>query len=125
MFSIGRLAAEAGIAASAVRYYEREGVLRKPDRIGPSRVYGRADLERVNAVVAARELGFTIRELRALAGGIDTADRQALRLAVSRKVDNLDGKIRRLTAARDTLAPLMGCACASPATCTWTANHPL
>lgn len=64
---IGEVAAEAGVSVQTVRFYERSGILPEPPR-SPSgyRSYGQDDLQRVRFVRRAKELGFTLSEVREL-----------------------------------------------------------
>ncbi|NNE39560.1 MAG: MerR family transcriptional regulator [Marinicaulis sp.] len=64
--SIGELAKRAGVRPSAIRYYEAEGIMPAPSRVSGRRIYANADAERLMKIVAARHLGFSIGDLRAL-----------------------------------------------------------
>jgi MerR family copper efflux transcriptional regulator len=64
---IGALAAEAGVSVQAVRYYERRGLLPAPDRtLSGYRDYHRSDVLRLSFVRRAKDLGFTLSEIRDL-----------------------------------------------------------
>ncbi len=66
--TIGTAARRAGVNIETIRYYEREGVVPKPARAANGRrVYGEAEIGRLAFVRRARELGFTLGEVRALA----------------------------------------------------------
>ena len=65
---IGAAARRAGVNIETIRYYEREGVVPKPARAANGRrIYGEAEISRLAFVRRARELGFTLGEIRALA----------------------------------------------------------
>ena len=65
--SIGEVADRAGLNPSAIRYYERIGLLPAPVRsAGRYRVYDTADVRRLAFIRRARELGFTLDEIRTL-----------------------------------------------------------
>ena len=66
--TIGELSARAGVTTEAIRYYEREGVIPPAERGGAGRYrrYGAADAERLQFVRRARELGFSLNEVRGL-----------------------------------------------------------
>ncbi|MDE2580207.1 MAG: helix-turn-helix domain-containing protein [Rhodospirillales bacterium] len=67
MIPIGALAARTRCNIETIRFYEKIGVLPKPARTeGGHRVYGRAHVERLTFIRRARELGFTLDEVRAL-----------------------------------------------------------
>lgn len=63
---IGDVAQRAGVAATTIRYYEREGVLPEPARQSGQRVYGPEVLELLGTVKMAQELGFTLEEIKIL-----------------------------------------------------------
>jgi DNA-binding transcriptional MerR regulator len=64
--SIGELARRAGVSASALRYYERLGLLKKPPRAGGKRVYDPDALTRIGWIRLGVDAGLTLRELRGL-----------------------------------------------------------
>ncbi|MGD9967560.1 MAG: helix-turn-helix domain-containing protein [Hyphomonadaceae bacterium] len=67
VFTIGRLSALTGVNAETVRYYERIGLMARPPRsAGNRRLYNEAARERLSFVRRARELGFSIGDIRAL-----------------------------------------------------------
>ena len=64
---IGELARRTGCSVETIRYYERVGVLPRPPRsAGRYRLYDSGDVRRLAFVRRARELGFTLDEVRAL-----------------------------------------------------------
>jgi DNA-binding transcriptional MerR regulator len=109
---IGELAAFTGTTPEAIRYYERVGVLPHPARQGAGRYrrYGAPDVERLNFVRRARELGFSLDEVRDLLGLTDQPDRPCA------EVDELarahlvavNEKIGQLTALRSELERVIG-----------------
>lgn len=107
--TIGELAARTGCTPEAIRYYEREGVVPRPARAGSGRYrqYGDADVERLAFLRRARELGFSLAEVRALltfsdgdpgrsCGEVDALARAHL--------TQVDAKLGQLSALRDALA---------------------
>ena len=97
---VSEFARRAGVAASAVRWYETSGVLPHPDRAGNGyRTYGEADLARLRLVVALRSLGLVPAEAGRLAGlclehgAIDAGLAPVLaeqRRVIARRRDDLD-----------------------------------
>ena len=73
---IGELSRRTGCNIETIRYYERIGLLPAPPRRGRYRSYGGEDVARLGFVRRARELGFTLDEVRALLG-LATAGGQA------------------------------------------------
>jgi MerR family mercuric resistance operon transcriptional regulator len=84
MISIGALAKRSGVQAETIRYYEAEGLMRRPERTASGyRVYGTSDVERLSFIRRARDLGFKLDAVRRLLGLAD------------RKVNNCD-EVREL-----------------------------
>lgn len=70
--SIGELARLAGCKLETVRYYERVGLMKAPPRTkGGHRLYGADAAGRLTFIRRARELGFTIEDIRSLLGLVD------------------------------------------------------
>lgn len=65
---IGELSRRTGCNIETIRYYERIGLIPAPPRKGRYRSYGGDDVARLSFVRRARELGFTLDEVRALLG---------------------------------------------------------
>jgi MerR family transcriptional regulator, mercuric resistance operon regulatory protein len=65
---IGELSRRTGCNIETIRYYERIGLMPPPPRRGRYRCYGGGDVDRLGFVRRARELGFTLDEVRALLG---------------------------------------------------------
>ncbi len=74
-FPIGTLSAQSGVNIETIRYYERVGLLAKPERsAGGYRLYRPADRDRLRFVRRARDLGFSLGEVRRL---LDLADQRS------------------------------------------------
>ncbi len=74
--TIGMLAKRTGCKVETIRYYEKIGVLAAPGRSsGGQRRYRPGDLKRLNFVRRARELGFTLADVRGLLSFADDRDR--------------------------------------------------
>src|SRR5271155_1608623 len=64
---IGELAGSAKVNVQTIRFYEREGLLRRPSRNASGyRCYEQRDLEQVTFIRRSQELGFTLAEIRQL-----------------------------------------------------------
>lgn len=71
--TIGALAKRTGVNIETIRFYEKAGVLAPPPRTpGGHRVYGLDHLKRLSFVRRSREMGFTLDEVRALLGLVDS-----------------------------------------------------
>lgn len=69
---IGELASETGVNIETIRYYERVGILPPPARaVNNYRMYSNAHRRRLRFVRRARDLGFTLEEVRTLLSMID------------------------------------------------------
>lgn len=106
MKSIGELAREAGMAPSALRYYDRIGLLPADGKSGGKRRYGPQARRRLEVIRSCREAGFTLAEIRGLVHGRD--DFQAF---ARRKRAALDERIRELERTRDLLDEAVACGC--------------
>lgn len=87
---IGELSRRTGCKIETIRYYERVGLLPKPIRLGRYRSYRTDDVNRLGFVRRARELGFTLDEVRALlrlAAGGQASCKEARSLAASHLKD--------------------------------------
>ncbi len=105
-----QLAEAAGVRRPTLRYYERRGLLPRPDRSAAGyRSYGPDAVRIVRFVKRAQELGFTLSEVEVLlelaAGGPDPCD-EAQAVATA-KIADLDSKITHLTAMRAALQRLV------------------
>ena len=107
--SIGALAARTGCKAETVRYYERIGILPHPQRTaGGQRRYRLDHLMRLNFIRRARELGFTLDEVRALLRLVNEGDHSCVEVeAVARgHLDSVRARIANLKAMEAVLADM-------------------
>lgn len=108
-FKIGQLAAAAGVGRDTIRYYERNGLLPAPDRTAAGyRLYGDVDLDRLNFIRSAQELGFTLEQARQLLTLTvsDTATAAAVLEITLAKINEAEGRLERLSQIRDILRDL-------------------
>ncbi len=69
MMKIGELAKKAGVNIQTIRFYEREQILREPQRTASGyRAYSDADFQRVVFIKVCQNIGFTLNEIRQLSG---------------------------------------------------------
>ncbi|HVJ81936.1 MAG TPA: heavy metal-responsive transcriptional regulator [Planctomycetia bacterium] len=107
--TIGRVAKAAGIGVETVRFYEREGLLEPPARKESGyRLYQADAVARLRFIRRAKELGFTLKEIRELfALRLDrSATRRDVRQRAAAKVTEIEGKIRDLERMKKTLSDL-------------------
>src|SRR5262245_52778326 len=96
--SIGQVAQRCGLAPSAIRYYEKAGLLPKPIRVSQRRRYTADVIGRVRLVQVAREAGFTIAETRTLISGFSATTPPAIRwrTLAERKLVEIETQMKRL-----------------------------
>ncbi len=74
-YAIGEMSRQTGVNIETIRYYERIGVLPRPDRTeGGNRQYNHDQLKRLFFVKRCRGLGFSLDEIRALLEMVDRRD---------------------------------------------------
>ena len=116
LLTIGQVSARSGVAPSALRYYEQQGLLEATRTAGGARRYHRSVLRRLAFVRAAQNVGLTLPEIRAalatLPDGRTPSARDWARLSESWR-DRLDERIRALEQLRDGLSSCIGCGCLS------------
>jgi MerR family transcriptional regulator, redox-sensitive transcriptional activator SoxR len=117
--SIGEVARRAGIATSQIRYYERIGLLPKPERLSGQRRYDPDILGRLGFIGVAQSAGFKLREIKELIGGIDGGDGLAerMRSLSLRKLDEIQALLERTEAMKGWLEVAKQCGCATPNEC--------
>jgi MerR family redox-sensitive transcriptional activator SoxR len=116
LLAIGEVSARSGMAASALRYYEEQGLISSTRTAGGARRYPRSVLRRLAVVRAARNVGLSLPEIRSALetlppGRPPTADDWA-RLSQGWR-DRLDEQIAALSKLRDGLSSCIGCGCLS------------
>ena len=111
--SIGQVANEAGIATSAIRFYERERLLPAPFRRNGRRVYGRSILTRLDLIDLAKRAGFTVAEIRRLLHGFkgNTPPGVRWRKLAESKIVELDERIREAQRMKAVLVRVTDCEC--------------
>ena len=118
--TIGDVAARTGLAPSAIRYYQDEGLVTPDRNESGHRRYARSDIRRLSFVMISQGLGFSISEIReALADLPDNRTPNKGDWArISRRFGRvLDARIERMQALRARLDGCIGCGCLSLKTC--------
>ena len=109
--SIGALAKATGTKVETVRWYEQVGLLPAPTRTsGNYRAYDAAHLGRLSFIRRARDLGFSLDQIRALLDIAGQQDRscEAVDVIAREHLDEVDRKIADLQALRRELDALIG-----------------
>ena len=116
---IGELARNAGLRASAIRYYEKLGILSSPDRKGNQRRYAVDALNRLLLIRFAGEMGFTLAEIKIFLSGLrnDVPVGPRWRKLAHRKIQQVDASIKRSRQLKSLLEHLLLCRCPSLPVC--------
>ena len=114
--TIGELAARSGVAPSALRFYEAQGLVAAQRTSGNQRRYERAVLRRIALIQAGRAAGVPLERIRAaletLPSRRSPTRRDWERFSRGWR-DDLDRRIATLQALRDRLTTCIGCGCLS------------
>jgi Hg(II)-responsive transcriptional regulator len=106
----GEVAARAGVNVQTLRYYERRGLLKEPER-RPSgyREYQPDAVQLIRFIKRAQELGFTLSEIEELLRlrSDQSASCSEVRAAAQAKIDDIDQKVRSLRAMKRALGVLV------------------
>jgi MerR family redox-sensitive transcriptional activator SoxR len=116
LLTIGQVSARAGVARSALRYYEQQGLISAARTPGGARRFPRSVLRRLAFVRAAQNVGLSLGEIRAALATLP-AERPPTaadwaRLSTGWR-DRLDEQIAALVQLRDGLSSCIGCGCLS------------
>jgi MerR family transcriptional regulator, redox-sensitive transcriptional activator SoxR len=112
-FSIGELASRTGVRASAIRYYERRGLMPEPERVAGRRRYGEGAVRRLRTIAAAKAAGLSLADARDLLAASD-AGRPAhewLRALAERRLPEAERQVLAARARRDWLLAARRCRC--------------
>ncbi|WP_280448692.1 MerR family transcriptional regulator [Nocardia brasiliensis] len=123
----GELAAAAGVNVQTLRYYERRGLLGRPDRsLGGHRRYPERTLAILRIIKAAQRLGFSLDEVAQLLGSAPRRVREAgLPVRTAGKLAEVDAKLAELTEVRDTLRAMLAAGCDDLFVCSESPSCPL
>jgi MerR family transcriptional regulator, redox-sensitive transcriptional activator SoxR len=118
--TIGHLAERAGVATSAIRFYESKGLISSVRTTGNQRRYEAPTLRRIAFIRTAQRVGLTLEEigeaLATLPDGRTPTKSDWHRLSKAWR-PRLDEQIERIERLRDRLDSCIGCGCLSLKTC--------
>ena len=120
LLSIGEVAERAGIAHSALRFYEAEGLVHSERTAGNQRRYHRSELRRIAFIRVAQRVGLSLEEIRGALATLPSsrAPTEKEWAALSRTwKPRLDAQIAVLEGLRDQLDSCIGCGCLSFKVC--------
>jgi len=117
--AIGEVARRTGLAPSALRYYEKAGLLPAPPRAAGRRQYDARILGRIRIILLARDAGFTVAETRNFLDGCSSESTPARRWRrmAEQKVAELDAWMARLGDMKALLEASFRCDCRAMADC--------
>jgi DNA-binding transcriptional MerR regulator len=101
LLDIADVARQSGLAPSALRFYERRGLIESLGRNGLRRTYDVKTLDRLALIGCARSAGFTLAQIGRFL--VATPSDSVLRARMVERADELDQEISRLTRMRDSL----------------------
>ncbi len=113
--SIGEVAERAGINVSAIRFYEREGLLPAAERVGGQRRFTEEAVGRLGIIGVAKQAGFSLEEIRTLLSATDHGSpaHEQLRALSARKLPEVEALIQQAETMRGWLIAAGACECES------------
>lgn len=118
--TIGQVAARTGLAVSAIRYYESEGLIVANRNSAGHRRFARAQIRRVSFVLIAQQFGLSLPQIKSVLSQLpdnrtpNAKDWAKISGALGR---HLDARIASLQRMRDSLDGCVGCGCLSLDVC--------
>jgi len=103
---ITEVAKQSNLPASTLRYYEEKGLIQSIARNGLKRVFSERIIERLDFISLARVAGLSLDEIKSM---LQTDDIEVDRTLLNTKADELDERIKQLTAMRDGLRHAAKC----------------
>lgn len=118
--TIGQISKRTGLAVSAIRHYESEGLVAPFRNAGNQRRFAASDIRKLSFVMISQQLGFTLAEIRShladLPNGKPPTKRDWERIS-KRFARDIDNRIIQLTTMREKLTGCIGCGCLSLQAC--------
>ena len=115
LLSISEVGDATGLESSALRYYEKVGLITPRTRVGGRRHYDASVLQRLAAIALLQEVGFTISEISELMGRKGQPRRW--RTLAQNKLAEIDAHLERVNDARELLTAALRCECSGVDTC--------
>jgi MerR family redox-sensitive transcriptional activator SoxR len=116
---IGELADRTALNASAIRYYEKVGLLAAPHRVGGQRRYPGDAVHRVLLICFASDMGFTLGEIKIFLNGLrnNAPVGPRWRKLAHRKIAEVERTVKRSLLLKSLFQHLLQCRCASLQMC--------
>jgi MerR family redox-sensitive transcriptional activator SoxR len=116
--TIGEVAHRAGLAPSAVRYYESLGLLPTPPRLHGERRYSDEVFGTLAFIAVAQAAGFTLKEIQVLAAHTNASGlASAMQVLAEQKLAEVEATLARAAAMKEWLQVARTCGCTDPAEC--------
>jgi MerR family redox-sensitive transcriptional activator SoxR len=124
--SIGEIAEKAGASVSAIRFYEREGLLPEAERVSGQRRFTEETVQRLGIIDVAKQAGFSLEEVGVLLTSIDEGApaHEQLQALAARKLPEVDALIARAERVREWLTVASACGCDSLESCALFVSDP-
>jgi MerR family redox-sensitive transcriptional activator SoxR len=110
---IGEVARRAGLSTSALRFYERVGLLPPPARVSKRRIYDSRVLGRIRIILLALDAGFTVKETKTFLNGypLTATPAERWRALATKKLAEVDAQLTRLAQMKSILNESFQCRC--------------
>ena len=112
---IGEVTAQTGIKPSALRYYEKIGLISSSSRVGLRRQFPQEVLLQLKLITMGKSASFSLEEIASMFS--DKGTPELPRTALHQKADQIDRQIDKLIALRDTLRHVAECPARSHMEC--------
>ena len=116
VLTVGQVADRCGVAPSAVRYYDEQGLIVSTRTSGGQRRFNRETIRRISFILAAQRVGRPLSEVRETLDGLprnQTPSQNDWSRVSTNWRERLDAQIEGLTQLRDRLDECIGCGCLS------------
>jgi MerR family transcriptional regulator, redox-sensitive transcriptional activator SoxR len=113
--TIGELANRMGVRTSAIRFYERKGLLPAPRRVNGRRIYDADTVQKIRIIQVAQMAGFTVEEIHTLLNEYpeDTPPSARWKHLATRKLEEVIALQNRIDAMKTLLEHTLECQCPS------------
>ena len=117
--TIGEVAQQANLNVSAIRFYERNGLLPEAERVSGQRRFTADTVQRLGIIDVAKQAGFSLEEVGVLLDSIDQGApaHEQLQALAERKLPEVDALIERAQAMRAWLTTATACGCGTLEEC--------
>ncbi|MEM5473978.1 redox-sensitive transcriptional activator SoxR [Hoeflea sp. AS60] len=120
LLTIGEVAGRTGLAVSAIRYYDDQGLVSARRTPGGKRMFIRSDIRRLSFILIAQQMGFSLEDIRTQLKQLPlerTPNKRDWEKISRGFRAHLDARIGMLERLRDRLDGCIGCGCLSLKAC--------